>query len=484
MSNGQRLSGLDASFLHIERGGAHMHIASCMVFDGPAPEWDKARAHIESRLHLVPKYRQRIAPVPFRQGRPMWVDDPHFNLGYHLRHAALPSPGSDADLARLCGRVFATALDRAKPLWEIYLVEGLSGNRHALLAKTHHALVDGISGVDLTAVLFDVTPEGEPAQQTPAWSPSPVPSQAELLANALLERATVPAEFGRATNAALRAPRRAISRMAERVSALGSLASPGTQPAPETPINVPIGTHRRFTWVESDLEQVKFVKNSLGGTVNDVVLCTVAGGLGSYLRSKGVTTRDLELRAMVPVSVRPDEDRGSLGNQVAVMWAPLPVGETDPVRRLRKISESMAGVKESGQAVGAKTLTELSGFAPQTIMAQAARLLPRQRFFNVVVTNVPGPQFPLYLLGSKLLHAYPMVPLAERQGLGIAVMSYNGRLDFGLNADWDALPDVELLAEDIRNSLADLVKSARTRSAKQRAKPLRATTERQADSGK
>lgn len=441
-----------------------MHIASCMIFEGPAPAYTDLLKHIEGRLHLVPRYRQRIAEVPLRQGRPIWVDDPHFNIGYHLRHMALPAPGESADLARLCGRVFASSLDRDKPLWEMSLVEGLAGGKFALLAKTHHALVDGISGVDLTAVLFDLSPEGQEIEPGPVWSPRPLPSPAEILAEALLERATVPGELTRVASAAVRRPRKALQRTLSRLEAVGSLASAGTEPAPPTPLNVPIGTHRRFAWVENELSTVKEIKDALGGTVNDVVLSVVAGGLGSYLRSKGHPTRDLTLRAMVPVSVRPDAERGDLGNQVAVMWAPLPVGETDPVRRLRIISKAMAVVKDSGQAVGAKTLTELSGFAPQTIMAQAARLVPRQRFFNVVVTNVPGPQFPLYLLTSKLLDVYPMVPLAEQQALGIAVMSYNGRLDFGLNADWDALPDVDLLAEDLRLALADMKRAAKART--------------------
>jgi WS/DGAT/MGAT family acyltransferase len=359
--------------------------------------------------------------------------------------------------------VFASQLDRAKPLWEIYLVEGMADGRFAVLAKTHHALVDGISGIDLTAVLFDLEPKpGLDEQHAPVWTPKPLPSSAELLANALVERATIPAEIQRAINAAVRGPRSAAGKLISRVSALGSLASAGTSPAPETPLNVPIGSHRRFAWMTADLNDFKEIKNQLGGTVNDVVLATVSGALGSWLRSKGHPTRDLELRAMVPVSVRADEARGELGNQVAVMWAPLPVGESNPVERLLKITAAMADVKESGQAVGAKTLTELSGFAPQTVMAQAARLVPRQRFYNVVVTNVPGPQFPLYLLGRQLQEAHPMVPLAERQGLGIAVMSYNGKLDFGLNADWDALPDVDLFAEDLRSALRELVKAARS----------------------
>ena len=478
MSNPDRLTGLDASFLHLERGGAHMHVGSCLVFEGTPPSYDALVDHIASRLELVPRYRQRIAKVPLRQGRPVWVDDPYFNIRYHVRDKALPLPGDDTQLARLCGRMFSTQLDRSKPLWEIALVSGLAGNRFALIAKTHHALIDGISGVDLTAVLFDLEPNPNPrASRESAWSARPVPTSAELLADALLERATVPTEFTRSLRAAVRRPLRAAEQLTTRIGAIGSLAAAGTEPAPETPLNVPIGSHRRFTWLKSDLASAKEIKNALGGTVNDVVLATVAGALGSYLRSRGHVTRDVVLRAMVPVSVRPESARGDLGNQVAVMWAQLPIGETDPVRRLKAVSESMAEVKDSGQAVGAKALTELTGFAPQTLMSQAARLVPRQRFFNLVVTNVPGPQFPLYLLGRKLDDIFPMVPLAQRQALGIAVISYDGRLDFGINGDWDAMPDIELLNEDLRSALNDLQNAARSKGASRktaRAKPRKA----------
>ena len=441
-----------------------MHVGSCLIFDGPAPSYEDLIAHVASRLDAVPRYRQRIARIPFRQGRPVWVDDPYFNIRYHVRHIGMPAPGDDSQLAPLCGRIFSSQLDRSKPLWEISLVDGLSDNRHALIAKTHHAMIDGIAGVDLTAVLFDSEKDSaNPAPDRTTWSPSPVPSSAELLAGALLERATVPAEFTRSLRAAIRKPLQAAEAAGARLGAVGSFAAAGAEPAPESPLNVQIGSHRRFTWVNSDLETARSIKNSLGGTVNDVVLATVAGALGSYLRSRGHPTRGLELRAMVPVSMRPDEDRGHTGNQIAVMWATLPVGEADPVRRLRMVSESMAEVKSSGQAVGAKALSEISGFAPQTIMSQAARLVPRQRFFNLVVTNVPGPQFPLYLLGSRLRDIYPMVPIAENQALGIAVISYDGRLDFGLNGDWDALSDIDLLGEDIRSALAELKAAAISR---------------------
>ena len=462
MANSDRLTGLDTSFLHLERHGAHMHIASCLVFEGSAPPYDEFARHINSRLHLVPRYRQRLAEVPFGQGRPVWVDDPHFKLGYHLRHSALPAPGSNMELSELCGRVFSTQLDRAKPLWEIYLVDGLAGNRFALLAKTHHALVDGVSGMDITAVLFDLAEDAIPLEAPSVeWVAQPAPSSAELLGEALIERATVPAEMARGLRSMVRRPRRTVDWLASQAAGIGNLAFDGTEQAPETPLNVAIGPHRRFTWVTADLSQLKEIKNQLGGTVNDVVLTIVSGALGSFLRSRGHPTRDLVLRAMVPVSIRPQTEHGTLGNQVAAMWAHLPVGVSDPKQALALVSDSMSHVKDSGQAVGAHALTELTGFAPQTIMSQAARLVPRQRFFNLVVTNVPGPQFPLWLMGRRLVEIYPMVPLAERQALGIAVISYDGKVCFGFNADWDAIPDLDLLAEDLRNSLADLTATAR-----------------------
>src|SRR5581483_11792419 len=300
-------------------------------------------------------------------------------------------------------------------------------------------------------------PVAPPEQE---WVPRPLPTDAQLLADALLERATVPAEVIRGIRAALRGPRHVAKRASEALIGVGAMAWAGLNPAPPSPFNVKIGPHRRFTWVQDDLERFKQIKNALGGTVNDAVLTVVSGALGRYLRLHGHPTDGLVLRAMVPVSVRADVERGALGNRVAAMWAPLPVGVKDPVARLLEIRHEMDSIKESGQAVGAQILTELSGFAPPTIMAQAARLQARQRFFNLVVTNVPGPQFPLYMLGRQLQALYPMVPLAENQALGIAIMSYNGQLNFGLNADYDALADVEVLAEELRASIDELSAAA------------------------
>jgi diacylglycerol O-acyltransferase / wax synthase len=461
VSNPDRLTGLDSSFLHLERDSAHMHVAGCMVLEGEPPIYEELVDQIMSRLHLVPRYRQRLAFVPFSQGRPVWVDDPHFNVSFHVRHTALPSPGGEEQLKRLAGRVFSQALDRSRPLWEIWLVEGLSEGRFAMLSKTHHALVDGISGVDIATVLFDTSPDPVPvAPPEQRWVPRPLPTGAQLLADALLERATAPGEIVRGVKATLRGPRHVAGRALRALGGVGAMAKAGLQAAPPSPLNVRIGPHRRFTWVEGDLRQFKAVKNALGGTVNDVVLASVAGALGRYLRMHGEATDETVLRAMIPVSVRADVERGALGNRVAAMWAPLPVGITDPIDRLLAISREMEGVKSSGQAVGAQVLTELTGFAPPTIMAQAARLQARQRLFNLVVTNVPGPQFPLYMLGRQLEAMYPMVPLAENQALGVAIMSYNGQLNFGLNADYDALPDLEALADELRAAIEELAAAA------------------------
>jgi diacylglycerol O-acyltransferase / wax synthase len=462
VAKAQRLTALDAGFLHLERGGAHMHVASILVFAGEPPSYEELVEALDRRMHLVPRYRQKLAEVPLGQGRPVWVDDPHFNLRYHVRHSALPAPGGDEQLKALAGRLFALPLDRSKPLWEINLVEGLEGgDRFALISKTHHALVDGVSGVDITSVLFDASPDPAPAaREDREWIAQPEPTGAELLAQALLDRATVPGEATRALRAVTRRPRRVLTRVGERLVGIGAMAWAGLSPAPPSPFNVPIGPHRRYTWVDAEVAQFKAIKNALGGTLNDVVLASVTLALGRFLRRRGEPTDGVVLKAMVPVSVRADAQRGALGNRVAAMWAPLPVGVQKPAAVMAQVSEAMRGLKESGQAVGAVALTSLADFAPPTIMSQAARLQPQQRLFNLVVTNVPGPQVPLYLLGREMQRFYPVVPLARNQAVGIAIMSYNGRLGFGLLGDYDAMPDLEDLAADLRQAIDALAAAA------------------------
>ncbi|HEY7454165.1 MAG TPA: wax ester/triacylglycerol synthase family O-acyltransferase [Thermoleophilaceae bacterium] len=456
-----RLTGLDSSFLHLEDSTSHMHVASVMVFEGPPPPYDELLEAIERRLGLVPRYRQRLAFVPLGQGRPRWVDDPHLNLRYHVRSTALPAPGSEQQLKELAGRVFAQQLDRDKPLWEIWLVEGLEDDRFAMLSKTHHALVDGISGVDIISVLFDTSPEpAAPTDTGDSWLPRPLPSPAQLLGEAIVERATIPGELARSVRAVFRGPRRVAEGLRDAAVGVGAMAWAGLNPAPATPYNRSIGPHRRFTWVRANLSDIKAIKNELGGTVNDVVLATIAGALGKHMRRRGQTTDGVELKAMVPVSVRADVERGALGNRVAAMMAPLPVWCQEPVARLDIVREELKGLKSGGQAVGAQVLTQLSGFAPPTVMGQASRLMSRQRFFNVVVTNVPGPQIPLYLAGRRLEDPFPMVPLAKNQALGVALLSYAGRINFGLVGDYDLMWDLDEFADDVRESLAELAAEA------------------------
>ena len=440
-----------------------MHVAGAMLFEGSAPDYEEFIENIEQRLHLVPRYRQKLAYVPLGQGRPKWVDDPHLNLHYHVRLTALPAPGSEDQLRTLAGRVFSQQLDRGKPLWELWLVDGLEGGRFAILSKTHHALVDGISGVDLVSVLFDTDPEPSgPSPPSPRWAPRPTASGAQLFAEALRERSSVPSEVVRSVRASVRAPMRLASSAREALGGIGAMARAGFDLAPHSPYNEDIGPHRRFTWVRTWLGDVKAIKNELGGTVNDVVLTIVAGALGRHLHRRGEDTSELELKAMIPVSVRSAEQRGALGNQVAAVMAPLPIWCEDPVERLRIIGEAMQGLKEGRQALGAQVLTDLSGFAPATILNQASRLMARQRFFNLVVTNVPGPQIPLYVMGREMIDLFPMVPLARKQALGIALMSYNGRLNFGLTGDYDLMPDLDGLAGDLYAALAELAEAAGT----------------------
>jgi diacylglycerol O-acyltransferase / wax synthase len=456
MGNTDRLSGLDASFLHMERDGAHMHVASTIIFEGPPLTHEDFRNHIASRLHLVPRFRQKLRNVPFGQGRPVWVDDPHLNLDYHVRQTALPSPGSDEQLRNLAARIFSQQLDRSKPLWELWLVEGMADGRFAVIGKSHHALVDGVSGVDITTVLYDLDrePKGPPTTPPP-WIARPEPTDTKLLGDALKERLTSPGEIVRGVRHALRGPRQVVRGAAATTKMVGAGLS-----APATPFNVDIGPHRRFAMTQAQLPDLKRVKDAHGGTVNDVILSVVAGAIGRYLRARGHDTEGLELRALVPVSIREAEEHGALGNRITAMMAPLPVWCEDPVGRLHVVTAEMGDLKASGQAVGAEILTRLTDFAPTTIVSQAARLQPAQRFFNLVVTNVPGPQFPLYVLGRQMESIFPMVPLAQRQALCIGIMSYNGQVNFGLIGDYDAMADLDSFALDLEAEIEEAIATA------------------------
>jgi diacylglycerol O-acyltransferase / wax synthase len=459
-----RLTAIDASFLHQEKQASHMHVGALVIFDGPPPGREEFAAQTESRLSLVPRYRQKLAFPRLEMGRPFWVDDPSFNLDYHVRHTALPKPGSDEQLRQLVGRIFSQRLDRSKPLWEVWLVQGLEGGRFALISKTHHALVDGVAGVDIATVLFDLqpTPPEPPADD---WTPEPEPSDVELVAEGVKGLVRTPFELaGRALGAARR-PGRTVEQARQAAEGVGEVVWAGMNPAPDVPLNVEIGPHRRVWWVQSRLADFKEVKDTLGGTVNDAVLTVVAGALGRWLRTRGVRTQGMELRALVPVSIRAEDERGTLGNRIAAMRGPLPVYVDDPVERLAIVREGMSNLKESKQALGAEVIAGLQGFAPPTLLAQASRLNFSTRLFNLIVTNVPGPQFPLYLLGREMEQIIPIAFLPENHALVIAIMSYNGKLDFGLLADYDAMPDLEAFGGYLEDSLEELLKEARKSSA-------------------
>jgi diacylglycerol O-acyltransferase / wax synthase len=457
-----RLTPIDASFLHQESQHSHMHIGGLTIVEGPPPSTAELLEQIRMRLHLVPRYRHKLASTPIDSGRPVWVDDPSFNLDYHIRHTALPSPGGWEQLCALTARIFSQQLDRSKPMWEMWLIEGLEEDRFALITKTHHSLVDGIAGVDLATVLFDLSPEPPPIRSSGRpWQPRPEPGTAELVAAGLRGAVRAGLELAEGAVEAITHPDRALARAREAAEGIGEIIWAGLNPAPETPLNVPIGPHRRFYGIGNRLEDFKTVKNAFGGTVNDVVLAVVTGALRTFLISRGRRTAGCEMRALVPVSVRAEDDRGEIGNRIVVMRGPLPVYIADPLQRLRFVTQTMNGLKESKQALGAEVISGAQNFAPPTILAQASRLNFSTRLFNLIVTNVPGPQFPLYVLGREMLEVFPVAFLPENHSLAIAIMSYNGQMNFGLLGDFDSLPDLDQIRTNIADELATLVALAR-----------------------
>jgi diacylglycerol O-acyltransferase / wax synthase len=461
-----RLTAVDASFLHQEGASSHMHVGGLTLVEGPPPTMEEFLEQIRRRLHLVPRYRHKLAHTALDSGRPVWVDDPSFNLEFHVRHTALPAPGSWEQLRNLTARIFSQALDRSKPLWEMWLIEGLWDEKFALISKSHHALIDGIAGVDLATVLFDVTPDPAPLRHSGRpWKPKPEPDTSELVAVGVRGAMRAGVEMVEGAVSALTHPERTLERAREAAEGIGEIVWAGLNPAPATPLNVEIGPHRRFVGIAAQLEDFKLVKNALGGTVNDVVLAVVTGALRSFLIARGVRTEGVEMRALVPVSVRTVGERHEGGNRIVVMRGPLPVYMEDPLQRLRFVKHAMDGLKESKQALGAEMIAGAQNFAPPTILAQASRLNFSTRLFNLIVTNVPGPQFPLYVLGRRMERVFPVAFLPENHALAVAIMSYAGEMNFGLLGDFDALPDIESIGESIAAELAQLVELAKEKRA-------------------
>jgi WS/DGAT/MGAT family acyltransferase len=456
---------MDSSFLHVEDAVSHMHIASVGIFEGPPPAYADLVAMINGKLPLVPRYRQVVRFVPLQLGRPVWVDDPHFNIEYHVRHTALPAPGGEAELRRLVGRLMAQQLDRTKPLWEIWMVEGLEDGHWAMVSKTHHAMVDGVSGTELLSVIMDTSPDAAPVAPV-YWDPEAAPSSASLAAQAVVDLALSPYEQFRRLRASTRVPREAAAQLAEVAKGARSMLGVA-RPTPQSSLNGPIGPHRRYAWASTSVAEIKAVRRAHGGTFNDVVLAAITGGFRELLLSRGESA-DRVVRTLVPVSVRPRDASGkaigdgTFENKVAGMIAELPVGEADPVEALHAISAQMDGLKDSKQAVAAEALTALTGFAPPMLLALGMRIGSKaaQRNVNTVTTNVPGPQVPLYVLGRRMLKAFPYVPLAGQVRIGIAIFSYDQQVNFGVTGDFDAVPDIEVLCDGIHETMTALLKNA------------------------
>jgi diacylglycerol O-acyltransferase len=447
-----RLSPLDASFLEFEDAVSHMHIGSVGLFEGPAPGAQELREMVLGKLPLVLRYRQLVRFVPLRMGCPVWVDDPHFNLDHHLRRTALAAPGGEQELRRLVGRVMSQQLDRTKPLWEMWAVEGLDAGRWALISKIHHCMVDGVAGTDLITVLLDRsrTPDPLPAD---TWEPCASPEGAALLARAIVDSVVSPAQAVRA----LRAPTQLATRGIDAARGLLRLRR-AVAPEPASSLNGALGPHRRWSWARAQLSDVRIVRENFGGTVNDVVLACIAGGFRELLIARGEPV-DRVVRSLVPVSVRSPGEHGVYNNRVSAMFADLPVSIENPAKRLRSINAQMNALKRSKEAVAGEVLTSLGGFAPPLLLALAERVATHvpQHSVNTVTTNVPGPQQPLYAAGRRMLESFPYVPLGGHLRVGVAIFSYNGALTFGVTGDYDEAPDIDVLCEAIERSLAELV---------------------------
>lgn len=460
-SHFERLSALDDSFLELENGLSHMHIGAVAVFAGGplagptgGVDIERVRAMMEAGMHRMPRYRQRLEATP-GFGQPVWVDDAHFNLAYHVRHTHLPHPGDERQLKRLVGRVMSQELDRGKPLWEMWVVEGLADGSFAIITKAHHCMIDGVGSVELTGAIMRPTPDPDPAleQPPPRWLPRPVPTPMELFFAELRHRAAAPLKVCAAVGRAIGDPRAAIDALRNTSAGIAEALGAGLTPASPTPLNVPIGPHRRFDWTAIELSALKAVRSRYGGTVNDVVLSVVAGALARFLRRRGGEVDGLDFRVMVPINVRDAATRRDVGNRVAMMVVRLPIAEHDAVRRLELTVEQTRSAKRSRQALGIQSIEDLSDATFTTVMSEFGRLTAMTRPYNLIVTNVPGPSFPVYVAGARMTACYPLVPLFANQALGIALFSYDGRLYWGFNADWDALPDLHELVAAVDHEL-------------------------------
>ena len=460
-----RMSALDAGFFYAESENTPMHVGSVAVFEGPAPTYGDVVRLILAKLPKVPRYRQRVRPVPLQLGRPLWVDDPHFQILYHVRHTAVPRPGSDEQLRNLAGRVLGQRLDMAKPLWELWLVEGLAEDRWALISKVHHCMVDGVAGTDLMQLMFDLQPDAT-HESVKDWTPRRSPSTLEIMAGSVTESLTNPLQQ-LANSPGLGSPVRAVRELAASGRTLAqsvpSLAKQAITPTARS-LNGPIGPHRRWAWTEGKFEEFKAVRTAFGGTVNDVVLTAITGGFRDLLQGRGeLSSEKLVVRSMVPVSVRRPDQKGSLNNQVSAVFVDLPVGLADPLARLSSIRGQMDEYKRAMSAVDANSIIAMGNFIAPTLLSLGVRatLQAGQMWCQAVTTNVPGPRVPLYVLGKRMSSATAYVPIAGGTRCSIGIFSYLNTMTFGINADFDGYPDVDVLSGGIRRSIEQLLALAR-----------------------
>ena len=452
-----RLSPSDMSSLLAERGPIHVHVGATIVVEGESPDFDELVTHVEQRLNLVPRFRQRVTRTPLGLDNPVWADDPRFDIRWHVRRAALPRPCSMAELRELVGQLMSQPLDFERPLWQLYLIEGLEGNRHAYVNKTHHALVDGVSAVDVGTVILDPSRDGtEITVADEPWEPDQ-PSPGMLMVRGASERIARPLRGARkAARSAVAMPRATASNVMRTAEAFASLAAGGPSASP-TFINGEIGRDRRVAFVSTDLGLMKGARAETDATVNDVILAGATGGLRRCFERRGEPLPE-HIVALVPMSVRRPEEQNDLGNRVATLMVPLPIRELDPVERLRAIHAQTQRLKSSKQAQAASLVIEATGWTPPTINRVLAGAISRPLNWNLVVSNVPGPQVPFYLLGRRIEAIYPFVPLSPQgHALSVGVLSYDGGVYFGLAGDRDVLPDLDLLAADLAEALDEQI---------------------------
>ncbi|MFW3171184.1 WS/DGAT/MGAT family O-acyltransferase [Geodermatophilus sp. CPCC 206100] len=457
------MSPTDAGFYYAESENTPLHVGSVAVFEGPAPTYGDVVRLLLSKLALVPRYRQRVRTVPLQLGRPVWVDDPHFQILYHVRHTAVPSPGGDEQLRNLAGRVLGQRLDLAKPLWELYLVEGLENGRWALISKVHHCMVDGVAGTDLMQLMFDLTPDA-PHPEPQDWVPQRGPSTLGVVAGAVQDAVTHPLrELTRlpGTGGVRQAARNAAKAGRTLAAGAPSVAKQATTSTARS-LNGPIGPHRRWAWTEAGFDELKGVRTALGGTVNDVVLSAITRGFRDLLDRRGSLSSGLVVRAMVPVSVRQAGERNTLDNRVSAVFVDLPVAEPDPVERLASVRRQMDDHKRLLQAVDARSIIAMGDFVAPTLLALGVRAAVAASgvWYQAVTTNVPGPRVPLYVLGRRMCSAHAYVPIAGGARVSVGIFSYLDTMTFGINADFDAYPDVDVLSGGIRRGVDELVAAA------------------------